>query len=74
MWVLPHAQFLRTHCELCGTCMRVKRQETGAHTQAKKHGVNKQGSVFNHPQCVYLAVVRFSLLNLPNSIAKNSFF
>lgn len=44
--------------------------ETGAHTRARKLRVNKQGSVFNHPVFVYLAVVRFSHRNLPNSTSK----
>lgn len=43
---------------------------THANMEGKEMAVNNEGSVFNHPYFVCLAVVRISLVNLQNSIAK----
>lgn len=40
------------------------------HGEGREIAVSDESRVFNHPCCVCLAVVRFSLVNLPNAIAK----
>lgn len=43
---------------------------THANMEGKEMAVNNEGSVFNHPCFVCLAVVRISLVNLQNFTAK----